>query len=97
MTRSDKLQALRGDVASIAKQLDDIGQDTFNTVSTRVRARLHDGATHVRHRACQAGELVRDGADAVAKRVEERPHQTAVGALLVGLVLGAIVGRSSRE
>ena len=77
-----KLHSLRSDAAHLV---------------AGVGERLQEGREHLRHGAGQAGEWVRDRACAVSQRVEDRPHQAVVGALVLGFLLGAVLRRSTRD
>lgn len=93
MSIRQDLNTLRADAAELAARIDSLGSQAADGVGER----WQEGRERLRHGAEQAGQWVRHRACAVSKRVEERPHQAAVGALILGVLLGAILKRSTRD
>ena len=93
MKFKQNLDALREDAANLIARIEALS----GKAGDKVGDRLYEGRVCLRHGAEQAGRWVRHSACAVSKRVEERPHQAAVGALIIGVLLGAMLKRSKRD
>ena len=93
MKFKQNFDALREDAANLIARIESLSSQAGDEAGER----LHEGRERLRHGAEQAGQWVRHRACAVSKRVEERPHQAAVGALIIGVLLGAMLKRSTRD
>ena len=81
-TLNEEIKRLRADMAAIAKTLKDMGTESGSKVYGRVR----EQAERVKGEAEQA-------ANAVGRRIEERPLTAVLTAFILGAILGALISR----
>lgn len=81
-TLNEEIKRLRADMAAIAKTLKDMGAEGGSKVYGRVR----EQAERVKGEAEQA-------ANAVGRRIEERPLTAVLTAFILGAILGALISR----
>ena len=81
-TLHEQVEHLRADLAAIAKTLHEVGGERAGAAYARVR----EMAEH------HGGRIGR-GARSVTHEIEERPLIAVLGAFVLGVLLGALVGR----
>jgi len=81
-TLREEIERLRADMAAIAGTLKDMGVEGGSKVYGRVR----EQADRVKGEAEQA-------ANAVGRRIEERPLTAVLTAFILGAILGALISR----
>jgi ElaB/YqjD/DUF883 family membrane-anchored ribosome-binding protein len=85
------LQALRKDVEALTSTLKGEGADKIAELRESVRSTFHDKAESARAGARAMGDHMSDRGHQVKEAAEEHPFTTAVVALCVGLVTGAMI------
>ncbi len=87
---AEQIQTIRDDLAKLTSLLKDMAAST----ATDGAKTLHDEADHLLHRTRQAAEIAADKARGAAGSIEtqiaEKPIQSALIALLIGLVIGSL-------
>jgi ElaB/YqjD/DUF883 family membrane-anchored ribosome-binding protein len=81
-TLNEEVKRLRADMAAIAKTLKDLGVES----GSKVYGRAREQAERVKGEAEQA-------ANAVGRRIEERPLTAVITAFILGAILGALISR----
>lgn len=88
-----ELGKLRGDIASLAKTVRDIGSSEAQVVLDAVKDRLDKVSTEARRASRRAKAGAQDAADTVQGAIEENPFTSVLIALGLGFIIGAFLRR----
>jgi ElaB/YqjD/DUF883 family membrane-anchored ribosome-binding protein len=88
-----ELGKLRGDIASLAKTVRDIGSSEAQVVLDAVKDRLDRVSTEARRASRRAKAGAQDAADTVQGAIEENPFTSVLIALGLGFIIGAFLRR----
>jgi ElaB/YqjD/DUF883 family membrane-anchored ribosome-binding protein len=85
------IQDLKNDMASLLKVLKSEGDGKLHNLKDKVSSTLHEKAESLHDQMSAARDRVADGKDYMKEVAEEHPFKTAVVALCLGLLTGAII------
>lgn len=89
----DQFKTIREDISRLTKLMTQFGEEFLADASDAAAEQSGDWINRSRRKAGETGRKVREKAASVEDYVVEKPVQSAVIALLIGLVLGSMSRR----
>lgn len=88
-----QIKTLSDDVGVLTKMLKELAESTASDLGEDVRAKVEEMAERTGKLKRDASAKARAEADSIVRHISEKPMQSALIALLVGIIFGAMTRR----
>ncbi len=88
-----QLQTIREDVAKLTKLVTQLGEEKLSQSTKSVREEVESLVSDARKTADETAEKVKQTANSIEDHINEKPIQSVIMALILGLFIGSISRR----
>lgn len=88
-----QIQTIRDDISTLTKLLRDVADNKFSEARETARAEAEDVLKRTRQAAGEASEKAKDSVESIEAYIAQKPVQSTLIALLVGIFIGSVTRR----